>query len=176
MQKVLTKREKILFFATAGVIAGALLVHFVVIPALTTSNVLDKEISVARRKLAKYHWLIAQKGTLETKYNEIAALLKASAASNDAQVTVLSALEALAKNANILIVDVRPQTANTNALPYKEIIIELRTEGTMEGYLKFIYDLEHSLSLLHIQKIRLTAKANAQILDGSFTISQPNLD
>ena len=58
---------------------------------------------------------------------------------------------------------------------YKEILIDLRTEGTQEGYLKFFYNIENSLALLRIKKFRLTAKTNTQTLEGSFSISQLSL-
>jgi hypothetical protein len=91
----------------------------------------------------------------------------------DSLVAALSELQNLAKNAKIRIIDLRPQqVAKTNKKSGKEITIDMRAEGSMEGYLKFIYDIENSLWVLHIKKFQLLAKNNSSALEGVFTISQ----
>jgi hypothetical protein len=78
-------------------------------------------------------------------------------------------LENLAKGAGIKIVDIRPETSRKS----DSIIIELRTEGSIDSYGKFIYDVETSLFLLKVKRLQLTAKPNTASLEGVFTISQP---
>lgn len=83
----------------------------------------------------------------------------------------MSELENLAKSSNIHILDVRPQSQK-KASKYKEIMVDLRTEGKMKDYMKFIYDIENSISLLRIRKIQLNAKSNTTVLEGNISISQ----
>lgn len=153
------------------VIAFSLVFNFLIAPVLKDASLLHKEISFTKLKLNKYRYLLSQKERLQKKYGKFAAGLNLSQSGKDTVVTALAELENLAKDANIRIVDLRPQSSKTLDL-YKEALIDLRTEGNMEGYLKFIYNIEHSLTLLRIKRFQLVAKPNSQLLEGIFSISQ----
>lgn len=171
MQKIITKREKIILYTTIGVIIFSIGFNFLVAPLLTKNDNLNKEININRAKLTKYLRLLSQKDSIQSKYSKLSADFKVSTRQEGALVTTLSELENIAKNANIRIIDIRPQAPKSSDL-YKEVIIELRTEGTMESYLDFIYTMENSLLLLRIKKIQLNAKSNTPTLEGIFSISQ----
>lgn len=171
MQRILTKRERLAFFITIGVIIFAVVFNFLLAPILTKNENLNKEINFLRTKLKKYQWLLAQKDYIQDQFSKFSKTYKVSE-EQDPLVNALSELENLAKEANIRIIDLRPQATARNVSGYKEISIDLRTEGAMENYLKFIYHLENSLSLLKINKMQLSAKANTAVLEGSFSISQ----
>jgi Tfp pilus assembly protein PilO len=169
--RVLTKREKTILYITIVIFILSLGFNFFIVPILTKNEKLNKEIILARTRLKKHLQLLSQKEYIQSEYNKFSSNYKASNQQEGTLGSALSELENLAKNANIRIVDIRPEATKNLAL-YKEILIDLRTEGTMEGYLKFIYDLENSLSLLRIKRLRLSSKLNSQALEGSFSISQ----
>lgn len=173
MPKILAKREKIILSATIGVIVFSLVFNFLIAPVLSKNDSLNKEINITRTKLKKYMRLLTQKEVIQTKYKKFSSTLRLPE-QEDAAVSALAELENLANNANIRIIDIRPQPAKSLNL-YKEIIIDLRAEGNMESYLKFIYNIEHSLLSLAIKRLQLNAKPNAQVLEGSFSISQLSL-
>lgn len=172
MIRVLAKRERIILYATIGVVIFAIAFNFLLAPVLTKNDNLNREINLKRAKLKKYLWLISQKEAIQSKYSKFSPAPSVSDQQQDVLVSALSELENLAKNSGIRIIDLRPQQGAKGSDLYKEILIDLRTEGSMDGYLKFIYNLENSLSLLRIKKFQLTAKPNAQVLEGSFSISQ----
>jgi len=163
MIKVLSKREKVIFYATVGVIIFAVIFNFFIAPVLTKNDALNREIKVNRSKLAKYLWLLNNREAIQKKYSKFAPLGSLTGRQEDAAVDTMSGLENLAKNANVRIVDLRPQQAGK---------IDLRTEGSMENYLKFIYDLENSLLLLKIKKIQISSRPNTTTLEGNFSLSQ----
>lgn len=171
MIKILNKREKIILWLTAGVIAFSIIFKFFIMPVLTKNDDLNKEIKLTQAKLKRSLRLLKQKDYIKSKYSKFLPLDNVSGEPQDTSVSVLSELERLAKNANIHIIEIRPETTKKLGL-YKEIFVDLRAEGAMSGYLKFIYDIEHSPLLLKIKKLQLTAKSNAQTLEGSFSISQ----
>ena len=171
MIKVLTKRERIILYATIGIIIFTVVFNFLLAPILTKNDILNKEINITRIKLNKYLRLLSQRAYIQNKYNKFSSTFKIPEQGGDTLVAALSELETLAKNANIRILDIRPQASKTSDI-YKENLIEARTEGGMEGYLKFIYDIENSLSLLRIKRFQLNAKPGASGLEGSFSISQ----
>lgn len=170
MQRILTRREKLILYLTAGVIVFALAYNYLLAPFEQRNASLNKSIVLAGGKLNTYHRLLAQKEHLREKYNKFYSSFAASGREADTVVGALSQLENLAKEANIYIVDIRPQTS-AGANPQGEVIINLKAEGAVEGYLKFIYSIEHSALLLKIRKFQLSAKPNSQALDGSFSVS-----
>ncbi|MBM3246455.1 MAG: hypothetical protein FJZ13_03895 [Candidatus Omnitrophica bacterium] len=171
MPKILSKREKIILYVAIGVIVFSLGFNFLIAPGLGRNDVLNREISMVRTKLKKYRWLLSQKDYIQNKYNKFSSTLKLPGEQADTLTGALAELENLAKDANVRIIDLRPQPT-INPSEYQEIIIDLRAEGTMEGYLKFIYNLENSLSLLKIKRFQLSAKPNNPALEGNFSISR----
>lgn len=167
MQRIFTKREKLIFYITAGVIIFTLGFNFLLAPILNKNAALNKEVNFYRAKLKKYLWLLTQKDKIRAKYSKFSSDIKLSGSQEDSLVSAFSELENLANASGIKIIDLRPQ---------KKDLIDLRTEGSMEGYLKFIYNLENSLSLLRIKTFRLTAKPNSSILEGSFSVSRPFIE
>ena len=174
MQKIISKREKNIFYATLLVILFSVLFSFLISPLLKRSDMLNKEIQLARLRLKKYLLLLRQEEEIKGRYEQFAARQHLSLEDQDPVVSALTVLENLAKEANIRIIDIRPQTARPLEL-YKEIVIDVRTEGSMDGYLRFLYNIENSLTLLRIKRFQLNAKPNNQLLEGSFSVSQLSL-
>jgi hypothetical protein len=171
MQKLLSKREKLIGYLTVGAVVAAILFNFLVVPILSKADSLNREVNYNRAKLTKYLWLLSQKEYLQNKYGKYPSVIKAPSQQQDSAIGALSTLEGLAKGADIRIIDLRPQGSASSAAA-KGSPVDLRTEGTMEGYLKFIYDLENSLSLLKIKEFQLSAKPNSKFLEGNFSIYQ----
>lgn len=172
MQKILTKRERLILVLTILVIITGIGFNFLITPLLNRYNSQNREINLAVLKLKKYRTLISQKNSILEKYNKYSTGDGVINAGKDPIVKVLQDLEKLASEANIRIVDIRPQTATGSFNLYKEVIVEVRTEGAMDGYLRFIYDIEHSISLLRIKKFQLSAKPSTSAIEGFFSISQ----
>lgn len=174
MKKILSGREKIILYTTIGVIIFGVGFNSLVAPILDKNDMLNREIVLSRAKLKKYLILLGQKESLQNKYAQAASQVKQ--AEGEVLISGLSEMEDIAKGSGILITDIRPQSGAKKDSLYKESVIDVRAEGTIEGYLKFIYDIENSLTLLRIKKFQLTAKPNSQNLEGFFSISQIHLE
>jgi hypothetical protein len=116
---------------------------------------------------------LSQKEKIKNAYKKLSDDLSFSSGEANSLVSALSELERIAQNANIRIIDIRPQSLAKSAGLYKETAIDIRAEGQIKDYLKFIYSLESTFSLLRIKRFQLGAKPNNnQLLEGSFSISQ----
>jgi len=166
MQRLFSKREKIIFYLAAGVIILSIIFNFLLEPVFTKNEKLNKEINFTKSRLIKYSRLLSQKEKIQSRSG-----ISSSKPNQDRLMNVLSELENLAKGANVRIIDIRPQ-ASRGANVYKEILVDLRTEGTMENYLKFIYEIENSFLLLKINRFQLTALPGSALLEGTFSLSQ----
>lgn len=170
MQRLFTKREKIIFYLAATVIVFYVIFNSLLEPVFSKNAELNKQINFTRARLIKYSRLLRQKEKIQGRINKFSSKINVSE-KQDKLMSVLSELENLAKVANVRIVDIRPQ-ASRGLNTYKELQIDLRTEGAMENYLKFIYDIENSLLLLKINRFQLTALPASGLLEGNFSLSQ----
>ena len=174
MPKIFKKRERIIFYLVVGLVTASVGFNLAVEPLLVKNNNLSNEINAGRAKLKRYAQLLAQKDAIESEFRKFSVSLN-NTGLQDASVSALSELENLARAANIRIVDIRPQNAKSADL-YKETIIELKAEGSMGDYLKFIYSIENSLFLLKIKRFVLTARADPGSLEANLSISQIALE
>lgn len=172
MQKILSKKEEIILYITIAVIFSSVGLNAIATPLFNKNKALNKEIYFNKVKLTKYHRLLKQRVDIQNRYNELFARLGGNFSGLDKSANALSNLDTLAKSANIRIVDMRPEVAPKSQAAYKEVIIGLKTEGTMESYLKFLYEIEYPFSSLSIKNFQLNVKPNTQFLEGIFTISQ----
>jgi len=171
MHKILNKREKVLAISAILAVAFVIAFNLFIAPVMDKAGILNKEIALAKLKSAKYSRLLSQKEQLQAKYGALLSSMdSATTSAVDPSVGILSELERIARGANIRIIEVRPQSRLA-----KETTVDLRVEGEMAAYIKFLYDIENSLSLLTIRKFQLNARPNTQVLEGVFSISQFSL-
>ncbi len=171
MAKILTKREKFSLFTAAGVIIFAVFFNLIIMPLIDKFESLGKETMIARAKLNKYLWLLSQKGEIEKEYKQFFPAVSSLGREQDPFTAVLSELENIAKSSNIHILDVRPQAQKKSA-KHKEITVDLRAEGELKDYMRFIYNIESSIFLLKVKRIQLNAKSNTAVLEGNITVFQ----
>lgn len=170
IKKLFTRRENIIFNIALGVAVFSVFFVFLVVPALRKAEILNKEISLTRMKLIKYTRLLGRSGDIRNKYAPEQGLVIEG---KGRQLSILSVIEKLAKESNIRIIDMRPQ--NQKEIPPNidfEITVDIRTEGQIEGYARFLYEIENSLFLLRVKKLQLGIKPDSQTLEGSFAIAQ----
>jgi Tfp pilus assembly protein PilO len=176
MQKIISKREILILTITGLIVIFSLGYNLVLEPILSKNANLNKEIGINKEKLRKYAVLLGKKNSIQNKYNKFSQeFLGTNNIGKDTYVNALSEIESLAKESNIRIMDIRPESPKAGNL-YKESLIGLRIEGDMDSYLKFIYNIEKSTSLLQIKSFQLSAKPNSQVLEGTLSISQISLD
>ena len=171
MLKIISPREKMILGIAVGIFLFSCIFSFAILPFLTKRDRLNKEIHLTETKLRKYTYLLSRRDFIQQKYAKLFTLTKQQAQdSSDSLISTLSVLESTAQNSQLKIIDIRPQSPKSHDV-YKEILIELRTEGNIQAYLTFIYNLRHSPSLFKIKRLILTAKPNSQELEASLTVS-----
>lgn len=171
MQKFLTKREQLILFLTVGIIVFGVVFSVFLSPLIQKDENLNREISLTRSKLKKYSRLLTQKDYIQEKYNKLSAGLVPPENNERGVESGLSEMENIAKASNVHIVDIRPQSQK-GAASSKETYVDIRAEGNLESFLRFIYGIENSLSVLKIKKFQLNSRSGTTALEGTFTISQ----
>jgi hypothetical protein len=176
MKNFLSKRELVFVYLTIAVIGLSLCIRFFIMPLSSRNSQLNQEIALSTAKLKKYLTLIRNKPVLEEKLSHFAAPSNdAMPLKTDSVLHSLTEIEQCALNAAIRIIDIRPQSPRAEKL-YKETLVELKTEGQLENYLKFIYSLENSLSLLRVKRLQLNARSSSQNLEGILLVSKISIE
>lgn len=169
--KFLTPRERFLLGTAALVIVSSLLLCFFFVPFFEKNAALSVEVRTAVYKLRKYKQLLKNKKQIEALAASCSPILRPAGHDAEAPEAVLFELENLAKDSGIRLIDIRPQ-GNKSGTLFSEILIDIRSEGELQGYLKFMYSLEHSLFLFELRKIQLKSKPNSSVIEAGFTISK----
>ena len=167
----LTKRERVIFIFAAGVIAFSLILNFIILLTLDRFRALNQEINSCKLNLKKSLRLLAKKQAIQEDYNQVSSVVRLQAGQEEMVAIVLSQLEQISGKVGLRIIDVRPQRSNDLGR-YKEILVELKQEGNIDGFMRFIYDIENAPYLLKIKKIQLNSKATADILQAKLIISK----
>jgi Tfp pilus assembly protein PilO len=169
--KVLTKRERFLLYFTVGIISFAVVFNFILAPIIERFNKLNQEIASTSVKLERYLRLLSEKEKIKNSYSKITSYAKIEGSEEEILAIILNELENLSRQAGLHITDVRPQVTRDIGV-YRELNIELKQEGEIEGFLKFIYDLENSSHLLRIKRLQLNSKVAGQFLEGNLLVSK----
>jgi len=174
MKRLLSKREKVVLWATILIVGSSILFATVLDPFLTRNAGLNRQIGATKKKLQKYLWLLKQKDILDKSFSGSPLLKNFFTLDQDNVIDALAILEDLATESGIKIVDLRPNFSNKTKISSAVNSIELRAEGTIEGVLKFVYLLENSGSALKIKKMQISSKPNSSYLEARFNIAQIN--
>lgn len=174
MQKLFSSREKAIFYAVIYIAAFSVLFRFIFVPAFSRNEYLNKEVRASLMKLKKYNRLLKDKQEIISRYEKFSPGFKLAdeEARQDPLASALSELQKLSSASNVRIIDIRPQAATAKKSGQKELIIDMRAQGRMEEYLRFIYNIETSASLLNIDRLQFLAKPNTEYLEGIFSISK----
>lgn len=171
MAPIFKAREKRFFFLALLVVISLGFFQFVLCPVLGHRRALNRELYAAEKKLFTYQRLIERKKAIEDRYRQFSSNFSLSSWREQEAADGLSEIEDLAKKSGIRIVDMRPQGGGTlQEKRPKERRIELRTQGDIEGQLKFIYNLEYVPSLFKIKKLRISSRLSGGSLEGDFSL------
>ncbi|MCM8780838.1 MAG: type 4a pilus biogenesis protein PilO [Candidatus Omnitrophica bacterium] len=169
--KILTRRERIILYFTLLIVSVSTVFNLFIVPLFKRNSKLNEEIEITQKRLLYYRRLLSQKDYLQKKFNRASSYLNVASESQDVFISLLSTLEDLARQAHIRIIEIRPQEIKKLDL-YKEIYVDVKTEGILEDYLRFIYGIENSLAILNIKRFQINARPDSTLLEGSFYISQ----
>ncbi|MDD5595497.1 MAG: hypothetical protein PHY94_04535, partial [Candidatus Omnitrophica bacterium] len=67
MQKIISKREKTIFYLACTIIIFSLIFNFALSPIIKKNDLLNRQIVTTRAKLKKYLWLLSQKENIQKR-------------------------------------------------------------------------------------------------------------
>jgi Tfp pilus assembly protein PilO len=98
--------------------------------------------------------------------------VKSAKSEEESTAEIMTYIEDVSRKDSCLVVSIKPVGAK-NLGSYKEILIDVNAEGSMDQFSKFLYDIENSADMiLEVKRFTLNSKSSAGTLKGTFLISK----
>lgn len=173
----LSKREKQLALITLLIVSVAIIYVILIAPLSAGWRNLNKQIQSKVDILEKDYKILANQQMLASEYDKLSKHAKSPGSEEQAVANTLTFIENVSRNDSCLIVNIKP-AGITNAGSYKEMLIDVSAEATMEQFSKFLYDVENPRdNLINVKRFTISAKSGQTgTLKGVFLISKILLD
>ena len=171
--KNMSKRERYIALAAFSFVFIAILYNFVIDPVFRARYTLNTDIQAKTAALKRDLAMVASRGTLEANYSKFSKYVKSEKSEEEAVAETLTYLEDLSRADSCRIINIKPISTKSFD-SYKEVSIDLSSEGTLSQFSKFLYDVENAKNMiLKVRNFVLTAKAGQEgVLKGTFLITK----
>lgn len=169
MARVLSQREENLVWLTGFLLIVGAIIIFIIKPLLYEDRSLSREIHGMFKQVSLCQRVLPL--LKKNVYGEGETVTKKTARTSDGSVMMLAELELLAKNAGVLIIDMRPQPMVQADVQYKESKFELRFEGSIESIIRYIHSLSGSVILFSVNRMQISPKARSNLLESALEVT-----
>ena len=171
--KNMTKRERYIALTTVLLIGIAIIYAVRIDPIAKEWQTLNNEMKAKSAALKRDLNMLYAKASLETNYSKFAKYVKSDKSEEETAADLLSYLESLSRSDSCLVINIKP-IGTKDFTSYKELLIDLSSEGSLQQFTKFLYDVENTKNMiLKVRHFVLTSKAGQEgALKGSFLISK----
>jgi len=173
----ITGRQKILIYATCGIIGIFLMERFFFASLRSKAKELNRQIKVEEANLKIGLEIQKRKERATKDYQDYRSFLSAAEKPEKELFTgFLREIENLAQKSGLSILNLTPKNEPENLKDYKKYTAELRAEASLENFIKFLEDLQNNSLLIKLDKLALTPKdeqATVLKLDATVSISIP---
>lgn len=156
--KQLNKKEKILTIVVVILVVIFMFNRMIISPLREKLSTAEQDIKRAQLLVRKYFELDQKKDSLLKENKKIARYLSLKGSDDERMTVILSRIESEARKAGMVIIDMKPDTAQRlKSLPvvYR---IQLNAEADMEKIFNFVYNMESADILFKFDKFNLSIK------------------
>ncbi|MBN3039802.1 MAG: type 4a pilus biogenesis protein PilO [Candidatus Omnitrophica bacterium] len=153
----LSKREKLIFYITLGVILMLVFKLLLIEPALTKMSEQDKEIADKKKIIKLDLRLLAIKDKVEEESKKYEGFLMQAGSAEEEVVLMQKEIQRLADEAGLYVGNIRPGEVEEKGF-FQTYLINVNCEGEMPQIVDFLYGLETSAVLLTVERYTITPK------------------
>jgi Tfp pilus assembly protein PilO len=160
----LSKRERYIALASAGIIIFLFIDKFVISQVMNKSIALNEEILVLENKLEKSRNILYQEDLIISEYEKYTKNIKKQQSDEEASVALLSNIEKIANNTSVRLVDIKPSPPKKKEF-FTEYTIRIEVEAEISRLIDFVYQLEKTSELFRVSEFRFSpAKTTSNVL------------
>jgi len=168
----LPKRQRRIVYIAAGLIAAFLFDKVILQTARSRIKNVNNGIFIQEKRLQKYLQILSKEDLVTSEYQKYTEGVSQGNSEEEEKLKLLSEVEKIARNASVVLKDIKPGPTKAIGL-YKKYTIEIEVESEMNYLIDFIYQLEKTSRLLRIEKFQLRPKeAKSKTLKTQMTITQ----
>ena len=152
--KKLNSRETMILIVTVGLVVIFVVYQFVIKPMHEGSVDINDQLRVDRDRLVKARQMVAQASKVDARYQDLVGLIGVVDSEESQMPTIVSKIEAAARESNIHIATIQPQ----KPVAQKETMflqVELEIDGQWLDIVQFIYLLQQQPNFYFINELNL---------------------
>ncbi len=155
-----TQREKLISYATIGVILIVLVANFIIAPLAARIFSINEEIEKKGFLLGKQSGLIDSGEDIVSLYENYRTALEQKGTPEEIVSNLFENIEKVASSSGIKVKKVKPFPVKDND-EYKEVPLEVDLEGDFAAMFKFVNKLEVEYPLIKIGSLRLVPQSSS---------------
>lgn len=167
----MTQRERRLGLATAGVVVTAGFVWLVVDPQLTRQRVLAEEVARKSEILSNMRRNMLLKDRIERRYETLRSLIRRSGGQERELAAFTRLLSALHAGGGLQVGSLRV-LPTINEAHYVRLVARMELKGPIAGVMDLLDDLARMPEPMRAERIELSCRQQAGVVDVSLEISQ----
>ena len=168
----LSKRERIIFYITVGILSLIILDRLIIYPVLSKMRSLDEGIGQEKTLIKRDLHILSQKERIIQEAEKYAAYSIQDLSTEEVTTLLLKEIGNLANKTSVYLIDIKPTGIKEEDV-YRKYLVNLSCEAQMEQIISFMYSIEDSNSLLKIEKYNISPKSeDSSIARCSMVISK----
>ncbi|NQT00154.1 MAG: type 4a pilus biogenesis protein PilO [Candidatus Omnitrophica bacterium] len=148
---------KIMVYVTAALLLIGIAGNFAIRPLAGQWQRLNSQIINKQQELSKNLKLLSQKDNIKVSFATLDDYTSKREPGEHELSALLSNVEKQATTSGIHILNLRPRPEKDSKL-YKKYILEMNCTATMEEFIDFIYNLQQSVELIRVEKLKLVSQ------------------
>ena len=152
--KKLNRREFSILMITLALLVFFVIFQFVIKPVRQGSSDINDRLRVVRAKLIKARQMVVQKPLVEARYQNLVNLIGVVDSEDAQMLTIVSKIDAAARESNIHIANIQPQKSVTQK-DFRFLAVELEIDGQWLDIVQFLYLLQKQPNFYFINELNL---------------------
>ena len=152
--KKLNRREFSILMITLSLLVFFVFFKFVIKPMRQGSSDINDRLRVVRVKLIKARQMVVQKSRVEARYQNLVNLIGVVDSEDAQMLTIVSKIDAAARESNIHIANIQPQKSVTQK-DFRFLAVELEIDGQWLDIVQFLYLLQKQPNFYFINELNL---------------------
>jgi Tfp pilus assembly protein PilO len=158
MNRPITQREKIIFVFCLFIVSFYAIYHFIIKRFYEEEQIWQMKRLGLERQIAKKVHVLKDEEILNDHYNRYVASLEQEGTENQQMSLILSEIESIAGQVDLKIGDMKPQKVRSQDF-YNYFSVNIRVQGEMNLLARFLYMLQTTPHLFHIDELRLEKRS-----------------
>jgi len=168
----LSKRERIIFYVTIGIVTLVLLDRMLLSPILVKVSSLGEAIKAKEETIEQSLLIVNQEERIEGESSRYTSFLSAPQTEEKTITAFLKEIETLAKKSSIYLTDIKPAGKEVEGTVVQHFI-KLNFEAQMEQVFNFFYNVTNFELLIKIEDFQIRPKSEgSSVIICSISISK----